>query len=130
MRRFLAPPWHTSVNKSPKIHGKHTCIPPYNTPLSHLIAYYPRVRLRSRVPIARRGGREVTSMRAMAVATIAALIPLASVSARADDRIAADQATDRLSLQAFVEGARDYVEGITTLSETARLRDTFRAKGR
>ena len=69
-------------------------------------------------------------MRSAAVATLAAFVLLASSSVSADDRITAIEVTDRPTLRAFIEGAKDYLEGITTLSETARLRDIFRAEGR
>ena len=65
-----------------------------------------------------------------AVATLAAFALVACASARANDRIAASEVTDRPTLGAFVEGAKGYLEGITTLSETARLRDVFRTEGR
>ena len=64
-----------------------------------------------------------------AVTMLAAFIVMASASVSADDRIDAGEVTDRPTLKAFVEGAKDYLEGITTLSETARLRDVFRAEG-
>ncbi|MDE0312657.1 MAG: cache domain-containing protein [Caldilineaceae bacterium] len=49
---------------------------------------------------------------------------------QADEWITASDVTDRATLMEFVEGGRDYLEGITTLSEIARLRDVLRAEGR
>ena len=58
-----------------------------------------------------------------------AVVLLASSSVCADDRITAIEVTDRPTLRAFVEGAKDYLEGVTTLSETAQLRGIFRTEG-
>ena len=69
-------------------------------------------------------------MRIVAVATLAAVALVAYASARADDRMTANQVTDRPTLRAFVEAGKNYLEGITTLSETARLREVFRTEGR
>lgn len=69
-------------------------------------------------------------MRGAARAIFAALVLLAGSSVSADDRITAIEVTDRPTLKAFIENAKDYLEGVTTLSETARLRDIFRAEGR
>lgn len=55
---------------------------------------------------------------------------LGSDDDHADGWIAAGEVTDRTTLMEFVEDAKDYLEGITTLSEIARLRDLFRAEGR
>lgn len=44
-------------------------------------------------------------------------------------RIAAGDVRDRETLRAFVEGAKEYLAGMTTLSEVAELRDLFRAEG-
>ena len=46
-----------------------------------------------------------------------------------DDRTTASEVVDRATLKSFVEGAKDYLERITTLTETAKLRDVFRAEG-
>ena len=49
---------------------------------------------------------------------------------QADEWVTATEVTDRPTLMEFVEGGKDYLEGITTLSEIARLRDVLRAEGR
>ena len=41
----------------------------------------------------------------------------------------ASEVVDRETLKAFVEGGKEYLEGIRTLTETAKLRDIFRAEG-
>ncbi|MDE0463334.1 MAG: cache domain-containing protein [Caldilineaceae bacterium] len=46
-----------------------------------------------------------------------------------DGWITASQVTDRPTLKQYVEDAKDYLEGITTLSEGARLRDVLRSEG-
>ncbi|MCY4354031.1 MAG: cache domain-containing protein [Truepera sp.] len=68
-------------------------------------------------------------MKKAALASFSAFVLLASASVHADDRITANDVTDRPALRAFVEGAKNYLEGITTLTEIARLRDIFRAEG-
>lgn len=68
-------------------------------------------------------------MRKTVLATLTAFVLLAGAPVHAQDRIAADAVTDRTTLKSFVEGAKDYLEGIKTLSEIARLRDIFRAEG-
>ncbi len=52
-----------------------------------------------------------------------------SVTAIVDDRITASEVTDRPTLRAFVEGAKDYLESVTTVTGIARLRDAFRSEG-
>ena len=69
-------------------------------------------------------------MRIAVLAILAAFVLLASASGHAQDRITANAVTDRTTLKGFVEGAKHYLESITTLSEIARLRDVFRAEGR
>ena len=68
-------------------------------------------------------------MKKAALASFSAFVLLASASVHADDRITANDVADRPALRAFVEGAKNYLEGITTLTEIARLRDIFRAEG-
>ncbi len=48
----------------------------------------------------------------------------------ADDPITASEATDRITLRAFVEDVKVYQESITTVTGIARLRDFFRSEGR
>ncbi len=67
-------------------------------------------------------------MRNVAVPSLAAFVLLVSSSVCADDRNTAIEVTDRPTLREFVEGAKDYLEGVTTLSETARLRGIFRTE--
>ena len=69
-------------------------------------------------------------MRQAALAMLAPIVLLASGSVHAHDRITANAVTDRTTLKALVEEAKDYPESTTTLSEIARLRDVFRAEGR
>ena len=62
------------------------------------------------------------------------ILGLASLSpAMAQDpersKVTASQVVDRETLKAFVEGGKEYLEGIRTLTETAKLRDIFRAEG-
>ena len=44
-------------------------------------------------------------------------------------KITASEVVDRETLKAFVQGGKEYLEGIRTLTETAKLRDIFRAEG-
>ena len=44
-------------------------------------------------------------------------------------KVTASEVVDRETLKAFVEGGKEYLEGIRTLTETAKLRDIFRAEG-
>lgn len=69
------------------------------------------------------------SMRSRAVAMFAAFVMLAGAPVWADDRITAKEVTDRHTLKAFVESAKNYLEGLTTLSEIAQLREVLRANG-
>ncbi|MDE2789420.1 MAG: hypothetical protein OXI81_03225 [Paracoccaceae bacterium] len=64
-----------------------------------------------------------------ALVTVATFVLLASASVHAQDRIAENAVTDRATLRAFVEDPKEYLEGITTLTEIARLCDVFRADG-
>ena len=44
-------------------------------------------------------------------------------------KVTASEVVDRETLKAFVQGGKEYLEGIRTLTETAKLRDLFRAEG-
>ena len=44
-------------------------------------------------------------------------------------KVTASEVVDRETLKAFVEGGKEYLEGIRTLTETAKLRHIFRAEG-
>ena len=44
-------------------------------------------------------------------------------------KVTASEVVNRETLKAFVEGGKEYLEGIRTLTETAKLRDIFRAEG-
>ena len=62
------------------------------------------------------------------------MLGLASLSpAAAQDperpKVTASEVVDRETLKAFVEGGKEYLEGIRTLTETAKLRAIFRAEG-
>ncbi|MDE2807537.1 MAG: cache domain-containing protein [Gemmatimonadota bacterium] len=62
------------------------------------------------------------------------MLGLASLSpAMAQDpehsKVTASEVVDRETLKAFVEGGKEYLEGIRTLTETAKLRAIFRAEG-
>ena len=62
------------------------------------------------------------------------MLGLASLSpAMAQDpehpKVTASEVVDRETLKAFVEGGKEYLESIRTLTETAKLRDIFRAEG-
>ena len=67
------------------------------------------------------------SIRRVTALTLSALLLLASVTACSDephtasDAVAATEVTDRATLKAFVEGARDYLEGVTTVRGIAQL---------
>ncbi len=43
-------------------------------------------------------------------------------------KVTASEVVDRETLKAFVEGGKEYLEGVRTLTETAKLRDIFRAE--
>lgn len=76
------------------------------------------------------------SLRRLMAVTLSVLLVLASVSACSDDPdaepevSAAADVMDRATLKAFVEGAKSYLEGVTTVKGIAQLRDIFRAEGR
>ena len=62
------------------------------------------------------------------------MLGLASLSpATAEDperpKVTASEVVDRETLKAFVEGGKEYLEGIRTITETAKLRAIFRAEG-
>ena len=62
------------------------------------------------------------------------MLGLASLSpAAAEDserpKVTASEVVDRETLKAFVEGGKEYLESIRTITETAKLRDIFRAEG-
>ena len=72
-----------------------------------------------------RKNRLVTKSRV--VLAVLVLGVLASTAAHA--RTTAGQVADRDSLQAFVEGAKEYIEGITDVNEGAKLRELLRLEG-
>lgn len=91
--------------------------------------------------IAHHKGIRVTAL------TLSALLLLASLSACSDAQdttqdttqevsgttgvVVASEVTDRSTLKAFVEGAKSYVQDVTTtVTGVAQLRDVFRAEGR
>ena len=62
------------------------------------------------------------------------MLGLANLSpASAEDperpKVTASEVVDRATLKAFVERGKEYLESIRTLTETAKLRDIFRAEG-
>lgn len=67
--------------------------------------------------------------------TVSALLLIASASACSDNGgtqaevVVASDVVDRATLKTFVEGAKNYLEGVTTVEGIARLRDVFRAEG-
>ncbi len=63
------------------------------------------------------------------VIAILALGVVASTVTVADARTTAGQVTDRASLKAFVDSAKEYIEAITDINEGAKLRETLRAEG-
>ena len=66
-------------------------------------------------------------MKIRLVVAVLILGVLASTAAYA--RTTAGQVADRDSLQAFVEGAKEYIEGITDVNEGAKLRERLRQEG-
>ena len=66
-------------------------------------------------------------MKIRLVVAVLILGVLASTAAYA--RTTAGQVADRDSLQAFVEGAKEYIEGITDVNEGAKLRERLRREG-
>lgn len=60
---------------------------------------------------------------------LAVLVLGVLASAAAHARTTAGQVADRASLQAFVEGAKEYIEGITDVNEGAKLRERLRQEG-
>ena len=69
------------------------------------------------------------SMRNAVVTTLAALVVLASAPVYADGRTTAGEVTDRPTLKAFVEAAKEYLEGLTTVAEIAQMAHFFRVDG-
>ena len=65
-----------------------------------------------------------------AVAVLAAWIVLAGAPAHADNGTTAAEVTDRPTLQAFVETAKEYLEGLTTVRDIAEMGHFFRVDGR
>ena len=66
--------------------------------------------------------------------TTVLILGLASLSpAMAQDperpKVTASEVVDRETLKAFVERGKEYLEGIRTITETAKLRAIFRAEG-
>ena len=71
-------------------------------------------------------------MRRAIIVALAAFLLVASASACGDtapEAITASEVTDRPTLRAFVEDAKSYLEGVTTVTGIAQLRNTFRAEG-
>ena len=68
--------------------------------------------------------------RLIAVLTLG-LASLSPTAAQGPERpkVTASEVVDRETLKAFVEGGKEYLEGIRTLTETAKLRAIFRAEG-
>ena len=61
---------------------------------------------------------------------LASLSPAAAVAEDSErPKVTASEVVDRETLKAFVEGGKEYLESIRTLTETAKLRDIFRAEG-
>ncbi|MDE0580372.1 MAG: cache domain-containing protein [bacterium] len=75
------------------------------------------------------------SMKRATAATLSALLLLATVTACSDEPdaatevVAATEVTDRATLEAFVRGAKNYLEGVTTVRGIAQLRDVLRSEG-
>ncbi len=68
-------------------------------------------------------------MRRVTVATLTAFVLLASAPVYADAKPTASEVTDRPTLKAFVESAKEFIEDRTSLTEIARLRDVWRGDG-
>ena len=60
---------------------------------------------------------------------VAAFVVLASAPVYADGRTTAGEVTDRPTLKAFVETAKEYLEGLTTVTEIAQMAHFFRVDG-
>ena len=67
--------------------------------------------------------------RSSAIAILAAFILTAGTPAIADDKVTAAEVTDRPTLKAFVEGAKEYLEGRTTVKEISQTAHFFRVDG-
>ncbi|MCY4603538.1 MAG: hypothetical protein OXE49_04840, partial [Gemmatimonadetes bacterium] len=70
-------------------------------------------------------------MKRLIAVLILGLVSLSPATAQDPERpkVTASEVVDRETLKAFVEGGKEYLEGIRTLTETAKLRDIFRAEG-
>ena len=70
-------------------------------------------------------------MKRLIAALMLGLASLSPTAAQDPERpkVMASEVVDRETLKAFVEGGKEYLEGVRTLTETAKLRDSFRAEG-
>ncbi|MDE2735859.1 MAG: cache domain-containing protein [Gemmatimonadota bacterium] len=70
-------------------------------------------------------------MKRLITVLILGLASLSSAAAQDPERpkVTASEVVDRETLKAFVETGKEYLEGIRTLTETAKLRAIFRAEG-
>ena len=70
-------------------------------------------------------------MKRLIAVLILGLASLSSTMAQNPERpkVTAGEVVDRETLKAFVEGGKEYLESIRTLTETAKLRAIFRAEG-